>query len=85
MLKIVQEMEARGYVEREPDPDDGRANRVALAKRGRAALATARRFHASFERQLGETLGSAETARFRALLERLVSEGDYAESVLRLA
>jgi DNA-binding MarR family transcriptional regulator len=85
MLKIVQEMEVRGYVEREPDPDDRRANRVALAKRGRAALATARRFHASFERQLGETLGSAETAKFRALLERLVSEGDYGESVLRLA
>jgi DNA-binding MarR family transcriptional regulator len=84
MLKIVQEMEGRGYVVREPDPDDGRANRVALAKRGRAALATARRFHASFERQLGATLGTAETAKFRALLERLVSEGDAAQGVLRL-
>ena len=85
MLKIVQGMEQRGYGAREADPDDGRANRVALAKRGRAALATARRFHANFERELGETLGTAETAKFRALLERLVNEGAAAQRVLRLA
>jgi DNA-binding MarR family transcriptional regulator len=84
MLKIVQEMDARGYVERKPDPDDRRANLVALAKRGRAALATARRFHAGFERQLAATLGAAEAKELRAALERLVNDGDGSQTVLRL-
>lgn len=54
-MKIVDEMEARGYVERVPDADDARVKRLRLAPRGKKALATARRFHASFERDLGPT------------------------------
>lgn len=54
-MKIIDEMEARGYVERVPDASDGRVKRLRLAARGKKALSTARRFHASFERDLGAT------------------------------
>src|SRR4051812_26684585 len=50
MAKIIGEMVQRGYVERHPDPEDSRVNRLRLGTRGKAALAVARRFHAGFER-----------------------------------
>ncbi len=71
-LKIVDEMAERGYVERRPDPEDGRAKLITLAPRGRAALAAARRIHAAYERRLGQALGAAEVARARRVLEALV-------------
>jgi DNA-binding MarR family transcriptional regulator len=36
--RIVTELEAAGYVERIPDPDDGRATLAAITAAGRAAL-----------------------------------------------
>src|SRR5882757_4671384 len=50
--QIVDDMERRGYVERRPDPTDGRARLLHLSERGRAALAAARRFHQRYERAL---------------------------------
>src|SRR4051812_17159227 len=52
MAKIIAEMVDRGYVERRTDPDDARIKRLRLARRGRDALAAARRFHAGFEQKL---------------------------------
>src|SRR5207244_7670958 len=50
--QIVDDMERRGYVERRPDPHDGRARLLYLSERGQAALAAARRFHQRYERRL---------------------------------
>jgi DNA-binding MarR family transcriptional regulator len=72
MAKIVQEMAERSYVARDPDPNDGRAKLVSLAARGRAALAAARRFHATYERRLATTAGAKEAATARRVLELLV-------------
>jgi DNA-binding MarR family transcriptional regulator len=69
MAKILGEMEARRYVERRPDPRDGRVRRFRLATRGRDALASARRFHAGEERRLTRALGASATAEFRKQLE----------------
>jgi DNA-binding MarR family transcriptional regulator len=52
-MKIIDEMEARGYVERTRDGTDARVKRLRLAARGRSALAAARKFHRAFERDLG--------------------------------
>jgi DNA-binding MarR family transcriptional regulator len=81
--KIVDEMEARGYVERRAHPDDGRIKQLRLARRGRAALAVARNFHRQYERQLAERLGSREVAIARNVLEEMGSGGDTAATHLR--
>src|SRR4051812_14576922 len=72
MAKIVAEMVERRYVERKPDPDDGRVNRLRLGPRGRAALAAARRFHDAFESELGRSLGKPGVRQLRRMLERIV-------------
>src|SRR5215475_15208196 len=41
--QIVADMQRRGYVERQPHPDDRRAQRLTLTERGEAALTAARR------------------------------------------
>jgi DNA-binding MarR family transcriptional regulator len=66
--KIVGEMVAAGYIERVPDPAAGRARQLHLTARGRTALATARRFHASFERRLAGEHGPDRVATIRAVL-----------------
>src|SRR4029453_583140 len=66
--KIVGELVAAGYVERVPDPADGRARQLHLTARGRAALATAGRFHASFEGRLAGEHGTDRVATVRAVL-----------------
>lgn len=73
--KIVSEMEARRYVERRPDPEDGRAKRLRLGARGRAALAFARKFHAAYERRLCADLGERHVATLRRVLDHMVSKG----------
>src|SRR5258708_37261854 len=50
--QIVDDMERRGFIERKPDPTDGRARLLHLSPRGKEALATARRFHHTYERRL---------------------------------
>lgn len=81
--KIVDEMEAHGYVERHAHPEDGRIKRLRLAGRGRAALAAARRFHRSYERRLAERLGAREVAIARRILEAIAGSGDAAGAHLR--
>jgi DNA-binding MarR family transcriptional regulator len=73
--KIVSEMEARKYVERRPDPEDGRAKRLRLAARGRAALGCARKFHAAYERRLRAELGDRNVSVMRRVLEAMVARG----------
>jgi MarR family transcriptional regulator for hemolysin len=70
--KIVDEMVAAGYVERRSDPADGRARRLRLTDRGRRAVATARRFHADYERRLADTHGVDRVAVLREVLTALV-------------
>lgn len=69
--QIVDDMQRRGYVERHPDPDDGRARLVQLSERGRRALATARRFHHDYERRLARGHGAEAVANLRAMLEAM--------------
>lgn len=78
-MKIVDEMEARGYVERVPSPDDARVKHLHLAPRGKKALGTARSFHRTFERDLG----AKKAAQLRAVLEAIAGEEAMAAPLLR--
>lgn len=73
-LKIVADMEAKGYVERRDHPDDARVRLVALTTRGRKALSTARRFHTAFEAELAVDVGASQAAALRRTLERVVAD-----------
>jgi DNA-binding MarR family transcriptional regulator len=75
-LKIVNEMVAKDYVERQDDADDRRVRRLVLTTRGRAALKEARRFHARAERALVAELGTTRVAGARAVLEALAAGAD---------
>ncbi|MGN6791931.1 MAG: MarR family winged helix-turn-helix transcriptional regulator [Streptosporangiaceae bacterium] len=67
--QIIDDMERRGYVEREPDPEDRRARLVRLSGRGERALANARRFHHDYERRLATACGPDAVSTLRAMLE----------------
>ncbi len=71
MAQLVAHLEAHDYVERVPDPADGRAKHVRATDRGRAVSAIVRVFVAELEARLDRELGAAKLRRLRTLLEEL--------------
>jgi DNA-binding MarR family transcriptional regulator len=74
--KILTEMEARGYVERQAHPTDARARMVELTARGQHALRTARDLHARYERGLAHRIGKDDVAALRVALTAMLEIGD---------
>jgi DNA-binding MarR family transcriptional regulator len=72
--KSVADLERRGYVTREPDPDDARARRVALTDRGHAAIDGGRRHRAAIEAELAGRLGARRVESARRLLDDVVAD-----------
>jgi DNA-binding MarR family transcriptional regulator len=68
---LVDQLERAGYVERRPDPSDGRARLVCVAPRGAQAAAAAAEVVAEVEARWTEHLGSTRTAQLRAALAAL--------------
>jgi DNA-binding MarR family transcriptional regulator len=77
-LKIVDDMEAHGYLTREDDPADRRAKRLRLTSRGEAALAAARAFHRRFEAQVRAKAGAPATRMHREVLRGIVEDRESA-------
>jgi len=71
VVYLVDDLERLGYVERVPDPADGRAKLVLMTERGRRAQDEARNVVAEIERDWERALGEAEFKSLRALLEQL--------------
>lgn len=69
----VDELVALGYLERAPDPTDGRALRIHFSAKGRRLLATARRLINGIEREYAVKLGEARFDSMKASLATLVS------------
>lgn len=64
-------LDACGYVERVPDPRDGRAKLVRATERGRGSYSVARAAFAEVEQRWAERLGTDRARLLRELLEAL--------------
>lgn len=80
--KVVRELTELGYVAVADDPDDARARRVALTKRGRAVVEAARRARREVRRELARKLGAERVAAAEELL-RDVLEATGGADVIR--
>jgi DNA-binding MarR family transcriptional regulator len=65
---LVRELEGKGYLERRPDPTDGRASLVHLTDRGDAAVRAIRASVRRLEREWERKLGSSRFTQFRGTL-----------------
>ncbi len=72
----LREIEARGYVERVADPEDGRAVIARHTKAGRSVLITAIEVMLGIETEYEDILGSDGLARLKRLLARLAGAID---------
>lgn len=76
MTYLIAELEERSYLERRPDPSDGRASLVDLTARGQEAVAAIRASVRRLEREWEVQLGRPRFREFReALLEMTAAVG----------
>jgi DNA-binding MarR family transcriptional regulator len=68
---LVDQLERTGYVERIPDPSDGRARLVRIAERGARAVETSRHVVAEVEAEWTAHLGEDAMTRLRKILADL--------------
>jgi DNA-binding MarR family transcriptional regulator len=74
--EVVDDLERMGYVERAPDPVDGRAKIIRLTERGADGRRAALRIFAETEDRWAERFGEEQIAHLRALLEEIVTESE---------
>ncbi len=72
--EVATDLERRGYVERVPDPADGRAKIIRLTERGREAREVGRGLIAGIEREWAERFGEDRIAALRDALEAVAAE-----------
>ncbi len=75
MLELVDRAEARGFVERRPDPDDGRAKAVVFTPAGLRMLDRLREGVAVAEERMALATGAGFLAEFKAQLTAYVNAG----------
>lgn len=74
MQELVDDLERRGIVERQPDPSDGRAKLIVLTDRGLAALAPAGAIIAGLEREYADRIGTDRFEEMCLALDALVAD-----------
>jgi DNA-binding MarR family transcriptional regulator len=72
--EVTSDLEQRGYVERVPDPSDGRAKIIRLTERGRAAQALGVELIDELEEEWAERFGADRVAALREALEAITGE-----------
>lgn len=71
VVYLVNDLERLGYVERIPDPEDGRAKLVRLTERGERAQQAGREIVTQIEHDWSRLLGRRDFDTLRELLQRL--------------
>ncbi len=71
LVQVVDELERKGYVKREPSPTDRRAKLVRKTARGNRMTADAARILQEMEAAYAEAMGAKQFAAMRASLEQL--------------
>lgn len=66
--EAVADLERLGFVERVPDPADGRAKIIRLTEHGKAALDASEEIFADIEERFAEAIGRERYAQFRETL-----------------
>jgi DNA-binding MarR family transcriptional regulator len=72
--EVASDLEARGYIERVPDPSDGRAKIIRLTERGREARALGRELIDDVEQDWASRFGGERVAALREALEVITAE-----------
>ncbi|GIF67497.1 hypothetical protein Ais01nite_55320 [Asanoa ishikariensis] len=72
--ELVNDLQQLGYLERQPDPQDGRAKLIVPTERGRAALSDAGDRVAEIEEHWGDVIGRARFADACRALQDLLDE-----------
>ncbi len=73
MGELVDDLEAKRYLERRPDPTDRRAKRIHLTKRGRKNARIAKQATAAVEDHLAELLGQQHYQQLRRSLQQIIA------------
>jgi DNA-binding MarR family transcriptional regulator len=76
MAELVDDLERLGYLERRPDPRDGRAKLVCLTDTGWGAIRTGRRVIEQIEADWGQRLGEPRFQELCQALQALIDELD---------
>ena len=71
--EIVDDLVARGYAKRIPDPEDRRAKLICLTDRGEEAQAHGRKLFAKVEKRWAQRYGVERIAALRELLEEIAA------------
>jgi DNA-binding MarR family transcriptional regulator len=72
--EVVTDLQQRGYVERVPDPSDGRAKIIRLTARGHEAQALGWTLIDDIEREWTERFGTQRVAALREALEAVTAD-----------
>ncbi len=72
--EVATELERKGYLERVPDPADGRAKIIRLTERGRDARVLGLQIIDEIEQEWGERYGTERVAALRDALEAITAE-----------
>ena len=72
--EVVSDLEKRGYVERVPDPHDGRAKIIRLTTKGREVYLTGWRLNKELKQEWAARYGEDRVAALRDALESVYSE-----------
>ena len=79
--EAVAELERKGYLERVPDPEDGRAKVIRLTPRGVDATLTCRRLFKEIEDEWAERYGEERVASLRECVEEIAAGYRRAEAL----